>query len=55
MKILDTLLPILLRKGLVYKSDSIDTIIDIPTDDKIIKVKFTAQNVTIQIERDKND
>ncbi len=52
IKILEHLLPILVRKGLIFESESIDTVFDIPSDNNTIKVKLVAQNVKIKIEKE---
>ncbi len=51
-KILESLLTMIVRKGLNYESDSVTTDLDIPLDGNVIKVKVRAENVHIKIEKE---
>ncbi|NLD50526.1 MAG: hypothetical protein GX660_25575 [Clostridiaceae bacterium] len=52
MKITDMILSALIKKGILCEARDIDTNIEIPFEDKMIKVYIKCEHMTLKFEKD---
>jgi hypothetical protein len=56
MKIADILVSAIIKKGIFYEARNVDTTVDIPMDhdgkEKIIRIQFKAEHMTIRVDKE---